>query len=72
MEVEVFTFKDLSATFQVPHHFLVSFRQDDNVGVDVERVGKSAESMAALLRVFNREVPAVVSDAWNGALRDDQ
>lgn len=33
---------------------------------------KSAESMAALLRVFNREVPAVVSDAWNGPLHDDQ
>ncbi|MCH4123386.1 MAG: NUDIX domain-containing protein [Levilactobacillus sp.] len=33
---------------------------------------KSAESMAELLRVFNREVPAVVSDAWNGPLHDDQ
>ncbi|MFC6289321.1 8-oxo-dGTP diphosphatase [Levilactobacillus angrenensis] len=33
---------------------------------------KSAESMAALLRVFRREVPAVVSDEWNGALRDDR
>ena len=32
---------------------------------------KSAESMAALLRVFNREVPAVVSDSWNGPLVDD-
>ncbi|WP_125583545.1 8-oxo-dGTP diphosphatase [Levilactobacillus cerevisiae] len=32
---------------------------------------KSAESMAALLRVFDGEVPAVVSDSWNGPLRDD-
>lgn len=33
---------------------------------------KSAASMAALLRVFRREVPAVVSDEWDGDLRDDQ
>lgn len=32
---------------------------------------KSAESMAALLRVFTRQVPAVISDDWNGPLRDD-